>query len=50
MSRPNDKRNKELVNLRKKNPTKWTWAELGRYFKISTVAAFRIYKRDKDRF
>jgi len=48
--RPKDDRNKKLVRLRRQNPTKWSWAELGRYFKISTVMAYKIYQRDQDRF
>lgn len=45
----NDKRNKELVALRRKSPKKYTYQVLGDIFKIKRETAHNIFKRETAR-
>lgn len=39
-------RNKKLVEMRNKNPKKWSFFELGRFFHINKVTAYQVYQRN----
>jgi len=41
------KRNRELVELRVKNPRKWSWRKLGEKFNIHYTTARQIFIRDR---
>lgn len=44
--KPKINRNTKLVNLRKKNPKKYTYTKLGQIFNISKITARKIYLRE----
>ena len=45
-----DDRNEKLVQLRVKDPKKWTWGELGKQFAIHRSVAKEIFERDLEKF
>jgi hypothetical protein len=48
MARPaKEERNKQLVELRNKNPRLYSYAKLSEIFKISRITAREIYEREK---
>ncbi|GIW70348.1 MAG: hypothetical protein KatS3mg101_1095 [Patescibacteria group bacterium] len=47
---PKEKRNKQLVELRAKDPKTYTFRELARIFNIDIRAAWEIYNRDKSKY
>ncbi len=48
--KPKKERNKLLVNLRNKDPEKYTFEKLGEIFKVNRERAYYIYKRDKNKY
>lgn len=48
--KPKSDRNKLLVELREKDPEKYTFEKLGKVFKINRERAYYIYKRDKEKY
>ena len=49
MSKPKLERNKKIVELRDKDPDKYSFAKLGEIFNISKFWAYAIYLREKDK-
>lgn len=45
----NKERNRQLVELRIKDPDVYTFGKLGEIFKIKDVTAYKIYKREVGR-
>ncbi len=43
-------RNKELIFKRIQNPTRWSWAELGKFYRIKRHTARDIFERHADKF
>lgn len=48
MSKPKLERNKKLVQLRDKDPKKYSFSKLAELFNISRVWAYAIYMREKE--
>ena len=48
MSKLKLERNKKLVQLRDKNPKKYSFGKLAEIFNISRVWAYAIYTREKE--
>ena len=44
------KRNRQLVQLRCKNPEKWSWRKLGQHFDIHFTTAKQIFERDVEKY
>lgn len=42
-------RNIELMQKRDRNPKRWSFSELGKFYGIKTSTAFEIYHREKAR-
>ncbi len=47
---PKEHRNQSLVQLRVKNPKKWTWGKLGEHFAVHRSVAKQIFERDMEKF
>lgn len=50
MALPNTERNKELVFKRLSDPIKWSYGELGKFYKIHKTTAEEIFLRDKMKY
>ena len=48
MSKPKLERNKRLVELRDKDPKKYSFSKLAEIFNISRVWAYAVYMREKE--
>jgi len=47
---PNTTRNKQIVQLRDKDPETYSFRELARIFRLKVSTVHEIYKRDKEKY
>lgn len=47
---PKEFRNQSLVEMRVKDPRKWSWAKLGAHFELHRSVAKEIFERDLEKF